>query len=387
MGVWEKRIANFRGILSKGVDAIFLANYTATEPNHHDYNLYYASNLLRFFPWGFLVLTKDECGLWVHEDDLSRAREQSSMKRVEPLRLELHSMSREFGRAAAEKVKEMTGKNEGIKVGVNGKCLPSFVSLALLNAGLNVVDVAPDLEKSRLVKDEIEIEYMRKAAAIAEKGVVRVMNDIHRGVTERELSVLAEYEMKKRGAECFWWPSLIASGPEAEKWADSPNKRRIRRGDLLWMDFTPVYMGYGGDIARAFVYGKANETQLHVFRLAEEVLDEAASSLRNGVTIREVMEAAAGPVKGSTYEKFYIGPGHGIGLYNDIYPTFLTTLAKMKLLPRWLLETKLLKGMVFAIEIIFTVPGVGGVRLEDDYLITGGKAERLTKAPITPSVS
>jgi Xaa-Pro aminopeptidase len=386
MGVWEQRITNFRGVLSKGVDAVFLANYSATEPNHHDYNLYYASNLLRFFPWAFLVLTKDQCGLWVHEDDLARAREQSSVKRVEPVRLELHSMSQEFGKIAARKVKELTNKKEGIRVGVNGKCLPSFVSLALLNAGLRVVDVAPDLERSRLVKDEVEIGYMRKAAGIAAKGVERVMDAIHQGITERELSILAEYEMRRRGAECFWWPSLIASGPKAERWADSPNLRKIRRGDLLWMDFTPVYMGYGGDIARAFVYGRANETQLEVFRLAEKVLGEAASSLRNGVTIREVMEAAAEPVMGSPYEKFYIGPGHGIGLYNDIYPTFLTTLAKMKLLPRWLLDTRLMKGMIFAIEIIFTVPGVGGVRLEDDYLITGGKAERLTKAPLTPSV-
>jgi len=387
MGVWEKRIANFRGVLSRGVDAIILANYTATEPNHHDYDLYYASNLLRFFPWCFLVLTKDECGLWVHEDDLKRAKEQSSVKRVEPVRLELHSMSREFGKVAADRVKELTGKSEGIRVGVNGECLSSFVSLALQKAGLRVVDVGSDLERSRLVKDEVEIGHMRKAAGIADKGVEKVMDSIRQGITERELSVLAEYEMRRRGAECFWWPSLIASGPEAEKWADSPNQRRIKRGDLLWMDFTPVYMGYGGDIARAFVYGRPSETQLGLYRLAETVLDRAVSSLGNGVTIRELMEAAAEAMKGSPYEKFFVGPGHGIGLYNDIYPTFFTTLAKMKKLPRSLLETKMLKGMVFAIEIVFTVPGVGGVRLEDDYLITAGKAERLTKAPLTPSVA
>jgi Xaa-Pro aminopeptidase len=386
MGVWEQRIANFRGVLSKGTDAILLANYSATVPNDHDYDLYYASNLLRFFPWCFLVLTENECGVWVQEDDLKRAREQSWVKRIEPIGLELHSMYEEFGKIAAEKVKELTGKKE-VRVGVNGRCLPTSVNLALLNAGLRVVDVASDLERSRLVKDEMEIGYMRKAAGIAEKGVESVMDAIHEGTTERELSVLAEYEMRGRGAECFWWPSLIASGPEAESWANSPTDRTIRRGDLLWMDFTPVYMGYGGDIARAFVFGKANETQLEVFRLAEKVLSGAASSLRNGVTVGEVMEAAAEPVKGSTYEKFYIGPGHGIGLYNDIYPPFLTSLAKMKLLPGWLLKTRLLKGMVFAIEIIFTVPGVGGVRLEDDYLITGGRADRLTKAPITPSVT
>jgi len=244
-----------------------------------------------------------------------------------------------------------------------------------------------DLEKSRLIKDERELELLRKAAEIVDKGVVKVMDVVHEGVTERELSLFAECEMRRSGAECFWWPSIISSGPEAESWANSPTDRRIRKGDLLWMDFTPVYMGYAADIARAFVYGEASEEQLEVFNLAERALDEAASTLRDGVTIREVMEAPAQTVRGSPYEGYYIGPGHMIGLYNSVYPVFLTSISKMKALPTSMLEMKLLRGMTAAIEIIFTIPGLGGVRLEDDYLITMNQPERLTKAPITATVT
>lgn len=388
MSFLERHIRNFRSVISsRGLDAVLLANFWATEPAHYNYNLYYVSNLLGFFPWCLLLLTEDECGVWLEIEDLERAREQSWIERVEPMELKQKCYSTEdFARIAAKHLRKFVGK-ETIEVGVDGRHMPSSVTLSLIKEGLHVEDVTLDLEKSRLIKDEGELELMRKAAEIADKGVEKVMGAVHEGVTERELSVLAEYEMRRRGAECFWWNNIISSGPEAESWANSPTDRRIRKGDLLWMDFGPVYMGYQGDIARTFVYGEAGEEQLRVFNLAREALNGVTSTLRDGVTISEVMEAAAQPVRGSPYEGFYVGPGHGIGLYKDAYPLFLTSISGMKTLPKSLLEMRLVRGMTVAIEIIFTVPGLGGVRLEDDYLITKNQPERLTKAPITGTVT
>lgn len=390
MTYFERHVMNFRSVLSsRGLDAVLLANNRVSEPTHYNYNLYYVSNILGFSTARtcFLILTEDECGVWVDVGEVEEARKQSWIERVEPIEPEPGRYSpEEFAEIAAKKMRELIGR-ETIKVGVDGGYLPSSVALALIKEGLQVEDVALDLEKSRLIKDEREMELLRKAAEIVDKGVEKVMDAVHEGITEHELSVLAEYEMRRSGAECFWWPSIISSGPEAESWANSPTHRRIRRGDLLWMDFTPVYKGYAADIARAFVYGEAGEEQLKVFNQAKEALDEAASTLRDGVTIREVMEAAVQTVRGSPYERYYIGPGHGIGLYNSVYPVFLTSISEMKALPASILEMKLLEGMTVAIEIIFTVPGLGGVRLEDNYLITIDQPERLTKAPITATVT
>jgi Xaa-Pro aminopeptidase len=382
----ERHIENFRSVLSStGLDAILLANFRVFVPTHYNYNLYYISNILGFFPICLLILTEDDCRVWVDTGDvanifpISRAIGQSWLEKIEPIAVE--GSLEEFARIAAKNLREMTGKKI-IKVGVDGRQMPSSITLSLIKEGLQIEDASLALEKSRLILDEGELKLLRKAAEISDKGVEKVMDKIEEGITERELSVIAEYEMRRQGAECFWWPSIIASGPEAEFFADSPNDREIRKGDLLWMDFTPVYKGYAGDIARAFIYGEASKEQLTVWNLAKEALDEGASSLTEGVNIRQVMMAAAEPVRGSPYEKFYSGAGHGIGLFNDVYPSFLKSTSKMKTMSKSLAELKLAEGMTIAVEIVFTVPGLGGIRLEDDYLITTKQPEQLTKAPI-----
>lgn len=388
MSVVNRRLNNFRRVLEwKGLDAIVLANFWAREPNHYNYNLYYITNLLNFFSYCFLIITKDNCGVWVSAEGFERAKDESWIKRIEPIELrERRYSTEEFGRIIVKNLEELLGKRR-IKVGVDGDHQQSSVILSLIKEGLQIEDVTLDLERSRLIKDEVELKFMRKAAEIVDEGVNKVMDTVHEGVTEYELAAIARCEMIKSGAECFWWKTIVASGPEVELWPNSPTDRKIRKGDVIWMDFTPIYKGYSADIARAFIYGEANKKQLEVFRLAEKTLNEAASTLRNGVTIREVMEAAAQQVRGSPYEKFYVGPGHVIGLYNDVYPVFLTSISKMGELPSSLLDMKLVEGMVVAIEIIFTIPGLGGIRLEDNYLITREQTERLTKAPIKAVVT
>ena len=386
---FENHLRNFRSVLSaREVDAILLANCGANVPNDYNYNLYYVSNLLGFLPWCIFVLTGDECGIWVHAEDVERVKKQTWIDRVEAMEPEggaFQSSPEELARTALTHVRELVG-SETLRLGVDGGRLPSSVALALIQEGAQVEEVSLDLEKSRMVLDDRELDQMRKGAQIADQGVEKVMEAIREGVTERELSVLAEYAMRAAGAECFWWPSIIASGPEAAFWADSPTHREIRDGDLLWMDFTPVYQGYAGDIARAFVCGTASQDQLEVFELAEETLEATAAALGDGVTIREVMEAAAQVVKGSRYEPFYLGPGHMIGLYNSVYPIFLSSISEMEAMPPAILEMPLQPGMVVAAEIIFTVPGLGGVRLEDNYVITANQPERLTRAPIVATV-
>lgn len=384
----EKRLDNFRSVLrSRGLDAILLANFWADSPQEGDYSLYYASNLLRRYSQCLLILTQDDCRVWVEDLVLDRAREESWLGRIEPMEPseEWGYSGEEFARIAAKHLRAMVGK-EKVRVGVNGRYLPSAVGLHLVRAGLSIDDVGVELEKSRRVKDERELKALRKACQIVDAGVVSVMDSIREGVTEHELAALAEGEMRKNGAECFWWKTLLASGPQAEEWTATPSDRRIRNGDLVVMDFSPVYQGYAGDIARSFVYGKARAEQLQVFDLAEKALQTGVSALKQGVTCGEVMHAAAQEVEGSPYEQFYMGAGHGIGLHNETYPIFLCPISQMRTLPAPILEAELRTNMAVAIEIIFTVPGLGGVRLEDDYIVTAGGSERLTHAPIQAEV-
>ena len=389
MNYFEKHLANFQSVLSsRNVDAILLANFGAFLPVRHNYNFTYVSDLLGLFPWCFLVFTEDECGVWVSAEDAERAKAQTWIDRVEPMQSRrgpfLHAPE-EFAYFVIEGIRSLTGL-DAVKVGVDCGHLSSSVVSALVGLGCQVEDVSLDLEMSRKVLDDRELDLLRKAGEIVDSGVEKVMDAVCEGITERELSILAESEMRMQGADCVWHPSVISSGPEAEQWPNSPADREIRSGDLLWMDLTPVYRGYATDIARSFVYGKASQEQLDVFKLAEETLAAAVSTLGNGVTVREVMDAAAGVVKGSRYEPFCVGTGHMIGLFPSFYPVFLVPIAKRETLPQGTLDLQFAEGMTVAIEVIFTVPGLGGMHLEDDYIITVDRPERLTHAPTVATV-
>ena len=380
----QKRLDNTRGVLSsRGLDAIVLANLWTHSPQEGDYSLYYTSNLLRRYTECFLILTPDDCCVWVTEWDLNRAKEESWLSRIEllPPGEQWGYSGEEFAGLIAKQLQELVGKDE-IRIGVNGRFLPSAVGLGLDRNGILVEDVWVALEQSRLIKDEQELEYLRKACQIVDTGVHAFLDSVREGITEHELAALAEFEMKKNGAENFWWKTLMSSGPEAERWLASPSERTIRDGDLVVMDFTPVYCGYAGDIARTFVFGTASAEQRQVYDLAERALHAASSVLTEGVTYGEVMEAAAKQVEGAPYEEFYAGAGHGIGLYDDTYPIFLASIPKMKTLPVSMLEAELKAGMVIALEIIYTIPGLGGMRLEDNYIVTKDAPELLTHAPL-----
>jgi Xaa-Pro aminopeptidase len=281
----------------------------------------------------------------------------------------------------AKQVKKMVGK-EKVRVGVDGLFLRAAMGLALVQPGITVEDVGRELQKARVIKDGHELQLLRRACQIVDVGVEAMMDAVHEGVTEYELAAVSECAMRKLGADCFWWKTLVSSGPQAERWMASPTHRKIENGDLIITDLTPVYEGYAGDIARSFVCGKASAEQIRVFDLAERALDAAVSTLRDGVTCGEVMEVAAQQVQGSPYEQFYAGAGHGIGLYDDTYPLFLASIPQMHKMPASMLDVKLRAGTVVAIEIIITVPGLGGVRLEDNYVITTDQPERLTNAPL-----
>jgi len=184
--------------------------------------------------------------------------------------------------------------------------------------------------------------------------------------------------MRKEGAECFWWKTLVRGGPDAENWGDSPTSRKIGIGDMVALDFTPVCDGYAADIGRTFVFGEPTHEQMAVLELTRRSLGAGISALRDGATLGEVVGASMKVVRGSPYERLYLGPGHCIGLYADVYPGFFFSVSKLPTVPKPYLDKTFVKGMTVAMEVVISVPGVGRVCYEDDYLVGSGGAEKLT---------
>ena len=370
------------------LDALLLASYQADAPQGVDYGFYYLTNLYSRY-MGFVIVTEKDCAAWVTASELERAKEDSWVPRLEPMELPAEhpflTTAEEFAGMALKRVQELCGR-ERPYVGVSGRNLPAAVGIPLAQAGATVVDVSSALEKARMVKDALEIDLLRRGCQLADLGVQATMDALRAGVTERQLTARAEFAMKYAGADCFWWKTLMSSGPQAERWMTAPSDRVIQAGDLVVTDFTPVYRGYAGDIARSFVCGKASADQREVFDLAQRTLQAAADAVTEGVTAGELMRAGAAVVRGSRFEPYYAGDGHGIGLYDDTYPIFLASTEQIEAMPATLRDERFMANSVVALEIIFTVPGLGGVRLEDNYLVTSGRPERLTHAPMVVEV-
>lgn len=232
---------------------------------------------------------------------------------------------------------------------------------------LDIIDCPPYLIQMRRVKDKEELGLIRKACRITEQSFLELLNRIEPGQTEKEIRNILEYEFHKRGSVNVSFDTIVASGTEngANPHA-SLTDRRVERGDMITIDFGASYEGYCSDITRTIAFGKPDDRLVEIYYIVKEAKDRAVSLLKEGVMAKEIDAAAREVIK---ERGFYLphGPGHGFGL--DIHEDpFLG--------PKN--EYRMEAGVVHTLEPGIYKPGLGGVRIEDDYLITEKGAELLT---------
>lgn len=239
---------------------------------------------------------------------------------------------------------------------------------SLINAfEKKVKNSKPYITDMRMVKDLGEVQAIRKACEITEKSFLAILNTIKPGQTEAEIRNSLEYEFRKNGAEGIAFESIIASGPDngANPHA-TVSSRKIQNGDMITIDFGCKYNGYCSDMTRTIAIGQPSEELLKIYNVVKEAKDNAVLKLKSGVKAKDIDMAIR-----SVFEKYgYVlphGPGHGFGL--DIHENpFLG--------PRN--EYEMEENVVHTIEPGIYIPGIGGVRIEDDYLITKDGYELLT---------
>lgn len=218
-----------------------------------------------------------------------------------------------------------------------------------------------------------EVERIRTAATVAERGVEAAIDALEPGMTEYELAAVAEREMTAAGARARPYDLHCTSGPHSLDPARRLSGKRVEAGESLVLDFLPKVDHYFADIARTVSVGSApsdaqRELQLTVLRALEHVEEK----LRPGLRASEV---------DATLRRFFADAGHdgdcithsGHAVGNDWGPRITSAD-----------DTELVEGMVVAIEPGLYVEGVGGVRIEDDFLLTDGGAESLMSIPRDP---
>jgi Xaa-Pro aminopeptidase len=229
---------------------------------------------------------------------------------------------------------------------------------------------APGLvEAQRMLKDHGELATMREAALLAGGVLEGVLRLIKPGVREAEIGAEIEYQMRKKGASGPSFDSIVASGPRSALPHAHPTAKQLRKNELVVLDLGVILHHYCSDITRTVHLGRVSRRVREWYQGVQEAQQAAIASIRAGVSCGEVDAAARQVLAGYGLDKYFVhSTGHGLGLEVHEEPR----VARGQ-------KRKLDAGNVITVEPGVYVPGTGGIRIEDDVLVTATGSEVLTR--------
>jgi Xaa-Pro aminopeptidase len=248
---------------------------------------------------------------------------------------------------------------------------PAFLTdlFRRLNREVELVSSDPVMDELRMVKEPAEVSLLAEAQALAAIGMDRARALIAPGLTGHEIATEALYAMMQAGAEGTSTPIYVNTGVRTCWNHGKADQRPISSGDLVVVNLTPQVAGYGANLARTFVVGGPAEWQRNLYETYLRMRAETVAMLRPGVRVMDLDARGAEICAAAGLGEYHIdGIAHGIGLRFEETPA--STIIKGHR------RVALRDGMTMAVgHTIFAVPGRGGVRVEDVYLVTadGGR--------------
>ena len=231
------------------------------------------------------------------------------------------------------------------------------------------------IEDARLIKDASEMATLRDAAVRLTSVAAAVFEATRAGETERAVAAALETAIRRAGYERPAFETIVASGPNAALPHHRAGDRVLAAGDLVVLDFGGVLDGYCSDLTRTVSIGPPSPEARRLYTAVYDAQQAAIAAIRPGVESTAVDAAARSVLEARGLgEAFGHGTGHGLGLDIHEEPRITKPRADVPSVP-------LLPGMVFTIEPGAYVPGFGGVRIEDDVLVTETGCEVLTNVP------
>jgi Xaa-Pro aminopeptidase len=237
--------------------------------------------------------------------------------------------------------------------------------------GTEFVPTSGLIEKLRLIKTDSEIKILKDAAQIADAAFQHILSFIRPGISELEVSNELEFFMRKQGATSSSFDTIVASGKRSALPHGVASEKLIEKGDFVTLDFGAYYKGYCSDITRTIAVGEPSPELKRIYDIVLEAQLRGVNGIKAGMTGREADALTRDYIAENGYgEAFGHSTGHGIGLEIHEGPA-LSVRSDMVLEP----------GMVVTVEPGIYVPNLGGVRIEDDILITKDGNEILTHSP------
>ncbi|HWJ79256.1 MAG TPA: aminopeptidase P family protein [Niallia sp.] len=231
-----------------------------------------------------------------------------------------------------------------------------------------LVPVSGIIEKLRLIKTSEEIKILKEAAKIADAAFTHILDFIKVGKTELEVSNELEFFMRKQGATSSSFDTIVASGKRSALPHGVATSKKIEAGDMITLDYGAYYNGYVSDMTRTIAVGNPDAKLKEIYDIVLQAQLKGMEGIKPGMSGIQADALTRDYIKEKGYgEYFGHSTGHGIGLEVHEGPA-------LSFRNDSILET----GMVVTVEPGIYLPGVGGVRIEDDTLITNDHNEALT---------
>ncbi len=230
---------------------------------------------------------------------------------------------------------------------------------------------APIVNYLRRIKDRSELKKLRHAIWIAEEAFKTLKRRIKIGMTETDIAALLEYEMKQRGAIGPSFGTIVAEGKNAALAHAEPGKRVLKKNSLVLIDWGAQSEYYCSDLTRVLFMSKISPRYKKLYRIVLEAQKRAIRAIAPGKRVCDIDRVARDHIAQAGYgDQFGHGLGHGVGLEIHEEPRL-----------KFGFTDELEAGMVVTVEPGIYLPGIGGIRIEDDVLVTSGGHEVLSSLP------
>ncbi|UCH72202.1 MAG: aminopeptidase P family protein [Thermoplasmatales archaeon] len=354
----KNRVKRIFDNAEKKPDAIVIKN--SKEPNI-DNNFFYVTSLSQgLFEGSLAILFPDgNMDLIIPKLELTSASRSNA-------NVKIYKNEKEFNKILKDSLKSI--KN----IGLNFNCI-SHKDFCKIKNNLTLSefwDVSDAFEKSRIIKDENEIELMKEAARIADKVMKKIPDVIYEGMYEYNLAAEINYLMQKNGADKPAFNTISSFNKNSAEPHYTHGNTRLKKGDFILCDFGACFKKYNSDITRTFVFGKSDEKQREMHAVVLEAQNKGLEKIELNLEACKVHDAVEKYINNTKFKGCFIhSTGHSLGLSVHDGDVGLNSDC----------DVKLKENMIFTIEPGIYISKFGGVRIEDDILIKKGRIELLTK--------
>ncbi|MCL5408340.1 MAG: Xaa-Pro peptidase family protein [Candidatus Thermoplasmatota archaeon] len=344
--------------LNQNIEGILIYN---NGESCNDPSFFYFTQLTRgLFEGSYVFLTRRNLKVITTQLEEETARS-------EDLDVEVFSS----GKQRDELLREVTKGITFLGINYSGLSHADYLSLKDRLQNKELVDVGESISSLRQIKSEREISKLKEAARIVSQVGKDIPGMLKEGMTEGELASKVNYEMMRNGASAPSFDTIAAFGPDSAEPHFSGGNRKLKKGDVVLVDFGAKYQRYCSDMTRTYFFGKPDREMQDMYETVLRAQEMGIKAVRSGENGKTVDGASRDVIDSSKFKgRFIHGLGHGVGLNVHDHPALSP-----------LNDFFLKENMVVTVEPGVYIPKKGGVRIEDDVVVTKDGCQVITTAP------